>query len=153
MIELRLNEGFAAESGPEVILGRGRESPEQNRFDHHLTRQVQMSPAIDRAHPAMRQLARDLVIADDFTDHCKLPGAVETGRYRSRLCTATWNLVGANSRRCAFYSRGAFLRRPDNITAPPPGTPPAKCRRSVWRCVSVRRCPWLTRRSHKDRKS
>src|SRR5262245_8469885 len=118
MIELRLNESFAAESGPEVVLGRGRESSEQDRFDHHLTRQVQMSPAIDRAHPALRQLARDLVIADDFTDHCTVPGAVETGRYRSRLCTATWKWYWLGLLRAVALSTRAALSCIDPIISP-----------------------------------
>src|SRR5262245_22917428 len=85
MIELRLNEGFATESGPEVILGRRRISAEQDRFDYHFARQMQMAPAIYRAHPAVRQFAGYLVIADDFTDHCDeiFPGSVMNGTSKS----------------------------------------------------------------------
>src|SRR5262249_50640757 len=145
-----LNECFAAESGPEVILGRWRKGAEQDRFDHHLPRQMHMASAIHRAHPAARQFTRDLVIADDFTDHCTVPGMVATGRCRFRLCTATWNIGWGYFAPLRFpVERRAFLRRPDNITAPRPGTPRAKCWRLAWRCVSVRRRLWSTRRSRK----
>src|SRR5262245_1410279 len=69
MIELRLNERLAAEPGSEFRLGRWGKRAEQDRFNHDLARQMQMAPAIDRAHPALRQFAGDLVIADDFADH------------------------------------------------------------------------------------
>src|SRR5262245_40286053 len=69
MIELRLNERLAAEPGSEFRLGRWGKRAEQDRFNHDLARQMQMAPAIDRAHSALRQFDGDLVIADDFADH------------------------------------------------------------------------------------
>ena len=70
VVELRLDVGLAPEPRPEVLLRARREGGQLDHLDNDLARQVEVPTAVDAAHAAVRQLARDLIIPDDLADQC-----------------------------------------------------------------------------------
>src|SRR5581483_7210671 len=69
VVELRLDVSLAQEPRLEKILRALREAGVQDGFDDHLARQGEVLSAVNRTHPALRKLAGDFVITDDFSDH------------------------------------------------------------------------------------